>query len=126
MALATARSSDHSMFEPLEARALLAGDAVLEWNDVLLDAIRVARTAPPYAARDMAMVHVAVDDAVDKVVGKKGKGSAKTSAEAAVARAAYDVLVALYPAQKSTFRAALTESLGVVPDGPAENRGVAA
>ena len=53
--------------EPLEDRLLLASDMVLRWNEVLLEAIRVDRTAPPLAARDMAIVHVAIYDAVNAI-----------------------------------------------------------
>lgn len=126
MASATARPSRPALLEPLEPRSLLAADAVIEWNDVLLDAVRVARTAPPYAARNMAMVHVAVDDAVDAALAKRGKGQANTALEAAVARAAFDVLLSIYPDQRAALRAALNETLAAIPDGPGENRGLAA
>lgn len=44
---------------------LALADAVLDWNEVLLDAIRVDRTAPPRAARALAMVHIAAYNAVE-------------------------------------------------------------
>ena len=40
---------------------------VLQWNDVLLDAIRIDKTAPPTAARAMAIVQTAVFDAVNSI-----------------------------------------------------------
>ena len=43
-------------FESLESRRLMAADVVLTWNEELLDAVRTARTAPPVAARAMAIV----------------------------------------------------------------------
>src|SRR6185295_4472209 len=46
------------------------------------------------------------------------------SPEAAAAAAAHRVLVALYPAQQSTFDAALATSLAAIPDGAAKTAGV--
>jgi hypothetical protein len=56
--------------EPLEDRCLLSGDLVLSWNQTLLAAIRQDRTPPPLAARAMAMVHVAVYDALEAIEQK--------------------------------------------------------
>ena len=116
--------------EPLEGRSLLAGDMVLEWNRALLDAVRVDRTTPPLAARNMAIVQAAVYDAVNAIdrsyepyfVDVKAPRSA--SPEAAAAAAAHRALVALYPAQAVAFDAQLTASLAAIPDGPAEDKGV--
>jgi membrane-associated phospholipid phosphatase len=104
---------------------------VLRWNDVLLDAIRADRTAPPLAARNMAIVHIAVYDAVNAIYqthepyAVKRQGPREASPEAAVAAAAHRTLVELFPLQRASFDAALEASLADVPDGPAENKGVA-
>src|SRR5262245_57747046 len=42
-------------------------DAVLEWNEMALTAIRRDRTAPPRAARNLAILHVAIADAVNAI-----------------------------------------------------------
>src|SRR5947208_6370774 len=55
--------------ESLESRMLFAGDSVLDWNAATLDAIRADKTAPPVAAKDLAMVQVAVFDAVNAITG---------------------------------------------------------
>src|SRR5690242_237868 len=111
--LSSGMGVQHFMAEGLEGRVLLAADAVLHWNEVLLDAIRADKTAPPLAARDMAMVQCAVYDAVNAVKGG-GKFSGYlvntrapkgTSANAAVAQAAHDVLVQVFPAQAGMFDA---------------------
>jgi membrane-associated phospholipid phosphatase len=119
--------------EPLEGRCLMAVDAVLEWNDVLLDAVRAGRTPPPYAARNMAIVQTAVYDAVWRVdggsefPGRRDASRRRAEAETvAVARAAHDTLVALYPDRRAVFDAALASTLAGVPDGPAEDKGEAA
>ena len=117
--------------EPLEDRLLLASDMVLKWNEVLLEAIRVDRTAPPLAARDMAIVHVAIYDAVNAIektyepYAVDPRGMKGASPEATVAAAAHRALVDLFPAQQPTFDQALTDSLAIVPDGSSENKGVA-
>ena len=46
----------------------LSGNPVLDWNGVMLNAVRTASTAPPLASRNMAMVHAAVYDAVNSIV----------------------------------------------------------
>jgi len=63
-------------FESLETRQLLVADVVLQWNDVLLDAIRIDKTAPPTAARAMAIVQTAVFDAVKSIDRRPERGQA--------------------------------------------------
>lgn len=43
-------------------------DVVLDWNATLLNAVATDRTAPPVAARSMAMVHGAIYDAVMQLI----------------------------------------------------------
>jgi hypothetical protein len=114
--------------------ALLAApataDVVLDWNEILLDAIRVDRTPPPRASRAMAMTNVAVFDAVNGILGGfdpyhvTGPAPAGASPEAAAAAAAHAVLSALFPALQATFDAELAASLAAVPDGAAKNDGI--
>src|SRR5438045_1851520 len=119
------------ILEILESRQLLSSDPVLRWNSILLDAIRTAQTAPPYAARNMAIVQTAVYNAVARVFPENvpylGHSiSAKdASAPAAIAQAAHDTLSALYPALKSEFDSALNSSMAKIPDGAIKDAGVA-
>jgi PAP2 superfamily/RTX calcium-binding nonapeptide repeat (4 copies) len=119
-------------YETLEARQLLAADVVVQWNEVLLDAIRTAKPAPPLAARAMAIVHTAVFDAVNSICnGYKPYASMAAvhpmaSQEAAAASAAARTLTALFPALAGTFASELANSLATVPDGIRENQGIAA
>ena len=125
-------ASQHRLFlEQLEPRDLFAADMVIEWNNNVLAAIRVDKTPPPKASRDLAIVHAAVYDAVN-AIDRTYKPYAVdvpalpgTSAEAAVAAAAHRTLVALFPAQTATFDAEFTASLSTIADGSAENNGVA-
>jgi hypothetical protein len=62
--------------------------------------------------------------AVDKAVHQSLK-TADSSETAAVAQAAHDVLKEYFPGASANLDARLAESLAGVPDGPAEDRGVA-
>jgi hypothetical protein len=106
-------------------------DVVLQWNEVHLQAIRRDRTPPPRAARNLAIVHAAIYDAVNAVerthrpyrVDARVAGA--VSIEAAAAVAAHRALVELYPAQAEQLDAALDVSLQDIPDGQARAGGVA-
>ncbi|MFO0883153.1 MAG: hypothetical protein U0894_03040 [Pirellulales bacterium] len=54
-------------FEQLEKREMMASDMVLTWNDRALAAIKTASSAPPVASRNLAIVHVAVYDALNAI-----------------------------------------------------------
>src|SRR5215211_1226588 len=104
-------------------------DVILDWNEVLLDAIRVDKTPPPKAARAMACVGVSIYDAVNGILGGytpyhvTDPAPAGASPEAAAVAAAHRALVALYPAQQATFDAAQVASLAAIADGPAKTDG---
>jgi len=116
--------------EVLENRELLAADPVIDWNNAALDAIRINKTAPPVAARALAIIQTAVFDSVNSIDRQFAPFMASVNAdprasqEAAVAAAAHDTLVALFPAQKATFDAKYTASLSLIPDGRSETDGV--
>src|SRR5579859_1413309 len=46
-------------------------DVVLVWNEVVLRAIKADRTPPPMAARNLAIVHAAIYDAVNAIDGRR-------------------------------------------------------
>jgi PAP2 superfamily/Domain of unknown function (DUF4214) len=106
------------------------GDAVIDWNQTLLNAIRVDKTPPPVASRAMAMVQAAVYDAVNAIDGSHAtyqisvSAPAGASMPAAAAAAAYRVLTNLFPAQQARFDAALASSLSDVPDNAAKLDGL--
>ena len=119
-----------AQFESLETRQLLAADMVLQWNDVLLDAIRIDKTAPPTAARAMAIVQTAVFDAVNSIDRQYAPYLSminvhpRASQEAAVVSAAYECLVTLFPAGKSKFDSFRTASLQTIANGRSETDGI--
>lgn len=106
-------------------------DVVTDWNSVLLDAIRTDRTAPPRAARAMAMVHTAVFDALNGYLHRydayhvTADAPRMASQQAAAAGAAHRVLGALFPAQAATFDAALARSLAGVTSPKGREAGLA-
>jgi hypothetical protein len=112
---------------PRGARA----DAVLDWNDVLIDTIRATGGPPCPIARVGAMVHAAMYDAVNSIERTHEPykfslpAAPGASAEAAAAAAAHRVLVHLFPARAAAYDAALAASLAAVPDGAAETDGIA-
>lgn len=98
-------------------------DVITDWNEITLDAIRHGRTAPPLAARNLAMVQVAMYDAVNAVTQTHEAYlnitfyvPANASTQAAAAAAAHEVLRSLYPAEITTFDAALQSSLDALSD----------
>src|SRR5262249_38653625 len=105
-------------------------DAVIFWDRALLDAIRTDKTPPPQAARAMAMVSLAVYNAVEAIEHKhpmfKIRASAPpgTSESAAASTAAFVVLESLFPAQQATFQAELRQSLRGTPGGAARINGM--
>lgn len=127
-------------------RAASADDPVLRWNAVALDASRLDHTpvapgetrtfgeqlGPTRASRALAMIHVAMADAVAMIDGSfatffpEGEAPRDTSVDAAVAQAAHDTAVEVYPSQTATFDAALARDLAAIPDGPAKRNGIAA
>ncbi len=111
-----------------------AHDPVLEWNAIALVAVvddhsgtfgAPEQGGPTRTARALAIVHIAMYDAVNAIVGGYEPYLAVTglppgtienaSLEAAVAQAAHDTLVALYPSQDAVFDTALQRVLNSIP-----------
>jgi hypothetical protein len=103
-------------------------DVVGDWNTT---ATTVILNKGAQASIHLAMVHVAIYDAVNSVdrrysiyaVTPATAGGA--SKEAAAASAAYNLLRTLFPDQSAVLDPAFAASLAAVPDGAAETNGVA-
>ena len=99
-------------------------DTVIEWNNnAQIAIVGTAGQGPTVAYLHFAMVQGAVYDAVNAIVGgyQPYLGSPATadtgdSAPAAVAQAAHDVLVALFPLQQGVLDGKLATSLAAIPD----------
>ena len=112
-----------------------AKEQLLRWNQIAIDASGLDHTpvapgesrvfgeqlGPGRASRAMAIVHIAMFDAVNASAGGyrsyTGLPAAPpgTSMDAAIAQAAHDTLAALFPSQRARFGAWLAEDLGPVP-----------
>jgi hypothetical protein len=112
-------------------------DAVRRWNEIAMNASGLDHAAaleqfgPGRASRAMAIVHIAMFDAANAVVGEynsftglRASGGA-VSVSAAIAQAAHDTLVVLFPAQAASFDAWLAEDLAAVKNKKAKANGVA-
>jgi hypothetical protein len=116
---------------------LLAGapvahaDVVTDWNQAAIEVLKAANVAGNPWARSMAMMNVAMSDAVNTVQGRYTRfiatvpAAPAASAQAAASAAAREMLLQLYPAQKAKIDEAYALSLKSVPEGAARNSGVA-
>ncbi|MEU4426786.1 vanadium-dependent haloperoxidase [Actinoplanes sp. NPDC024001] len=108
-------------------------NAVITWHVNAQTAIfDVAKQTPAAASRSFAMVQGAVYDAVNAIAGTPYEpylvappARRGDSVPAAVATAAHQVLLGLFPAQADALRARYDQALAAIPDGRAKSRGVA-
>ena len=108
-----------------------AADAVTEWNEQALSCTLTAKQLPFAATRTMAMVHVAMFDAVNSI--QHGytpykfnvAANSESSPEAAALAAAHTVLIKRFPDQAMMLDATYSASLGRIPEGAAKTAGVA-
>src|SRR5207253_5744466 len=108
--------------ETLEDRLVLSGDMVLRWNEILMSTMRTASMGPAVNSRISAIVQAAVYDAVNSIDGTHTPYLADIPAlpgdseEAAVAQAAHDTLISIYPAQTTVLDLELKLSLEGIND----------
>jgi hypothetical protein len=105
-------------------------DEVMDWNAVAAAAL--SGEPPAAGLRTMATMHVAMHDAVNSIeprsrpYGFSVPVHMRASRDAAAASAAHDVLVAMVPARKAAFDAALASSLSKIVEGRAKRDGIGA
>jgi len=119
-------------------------DRLRHWNQIAVDASGLDHTpvppgdprvfgeqlGPGRSSRALAIVHIAIFDAVNAVVGgyqsytRLRAASQDASVEAAIALAAHDTLIAVFPSQKADLDAELVEDLSALRDGRAKANGV--
>ena len=117
---------------------------VHHWNAIAIDASGLDHTpvetgeqrvfgenlGPGRSSRAMAIVHIAIFDAVNAIVGGyrsyTGLAPARdgTSMRAAIAQAAHDTLVELFPSQRASFDEQLEEDLERIPERSAKVKGI--
>jgi hypothetical protein len=112
------------------AATSVRADVITDWNAATLNVIRQRTTAPPVASRALAILHLAMYDAVNGITRTHASyrvpstPPASASAVAAASTAAHNVLVALFPADAATFDVLHGATLAGVKDGPQENAGM--
>ena len=107
-------------------------ETIIEWNQALITTLSTAGASDPniFFTRPVAVLNVAIFDAVNSIrrVYTPYLGfvtaAADASPDAAAAQAARDVLVSMFPTQRSVYDALLATHLSRVAAGPAQ-RGAA-
>ena len=119
-------------------------DSVHRWNEIAINAAGLDHTpvapgenrvfgeelGPGRSSRAMAIVHIAIFDAVNAVVGgyqsytgvEAPKGP--ISLDGAIAQAAHDTLAALYPSQAASFDASLADDLAQIKNKKQKANGI--
>ncbi len=95
-------------------------DVILDWNVAMTHYAETQPPpgVPPFAeARAYAIAHIAMREAMSKP---------GIDPNAAAAKAAHDVLAALFPAGAGGFATVLAQQLGAVPDSAAKTKGILA
>jgi hypothetical protein len=136
---------------PFEPSLQAIGDnpraRLLRWHEISMAATALDHTPAPAgdprvfreqlgphrSSRALAIVHIAMFDAMNAIQGNPYRSftglpavTRPTGTNVAIAQAAHDTLVALWPAQRAVFDAALVEDLAEFPDSdPRKPAGIA-
>ena len=118
----------------IAAAALLVASAranvITDWN-MTANALVAKDVGNNPKLRTLAMVHVAMSDAINTVQNRYARVAATlpavpgASAEAAAATAAQHILIYIYPKDKAKIEEAYATSLKPIPDGPAKSDAIA-
>src|SRR5207247_7547990 len=106
-------------------------DLVTDWNNAALNAIRAAKTPPPSASRQLAILHASIYDAVNGISRThefyfvQSAVPASASKEAAASAAAHKVLVTLFPMNAPSFDELNATTLAAISNGPHKSHGIA-
>jgi hypothetical protein len=106
-------------------------DVITDWNQAAIEVMKAANVAGNPWTRSLAMMHVAMSDAVNSVEGRYTRFSAtvaaapNASAEAAASAAAREMLLRLYPNQKAKIDESFAASVKAIPETAAKNEGIA-
>src|SRR5262249_34518777 len=105
-------------------------DAIIDWNaKAEMIAVEKRMLAPPNA-RIMAMMHIAMFEAVNAIEHRYAPykltlaADRGTSKDAGAATAAHGVLLAVHPDQQASLDSALRASLAAIADGEPKARGI--
>jgi hypothetical protein len=108
----------------------VSADVITDWNRTAVAVMRAARTGGNPSARNMAMMHVAMSDAVNAIHRKFAMyapcnvSAPGASVVAAAAAAARSVLLHQLPGQKALIEEAFEASMKTIPDDAARKEGI--
>ncbi|MEJ5989776.1 vanadium-dependent haloperoxidase [Ramlibacter sp. PS3R-8] len=114
----------------LPATPAALADAVADWNEKAVSAVYAAGMSPDLQSRNLAIVHIAVFEAVNSIEPRYTPYRARLPAEpgtlpeAAVAAAAHATLQKLLPTQAKDLDAFLQAALARMPDSPGKASGI--
>ena len=106
-------------------------DVVLDWNALMIDAIRGDNTGPTLSTRNLAIMHTAIYDSVNSVLRTHQPylsdldSPSDTSVEAAAVGAGYEVMKILYPPFSGSTDELYTDWLESAPQTEATTHGLA-
>jgi hypothetical protein len=109
--------------------SVASANVVADWDEKAVAFIQ-PRMVPPVAYRAIAIVHIAMFDAVNSIEPvyrpyyAQLPATRETSKEAAAAAAAGTVLIKLLPEAASDIQAALKSYLAAIPEGDAKSGGI--
>lgn len=115
----------------LSASLTSRADVVLDWNALMIDAIRGDNTGPTTSTRNLAIMHTAIYDSVNSVLGTHQPylleldPPLETSPEAAAVGAAYEVMQILYPSFGGPTDELYVNWLASAPETAATTNGLA-
>jgi hypothetical protein len=116
---------------PAYASSSSQPDQVIQWNRTLLQILQTpgAQPATIHPTRSMAIVHLAIYDAVNAIVGGHAPylplhAPRSASPEAAAAAAAHTALLLLFPDQQSVIDAKFQDSLSQVGTSASVRQGI--
>ena len=109
-----------------------AGNAVLEWNEQVINATRLSRNPPPMAALHIATFHAAIYDTVNSITRthrswiNREPAPANINMDAAIAGSAYSVLKTLWgqSTNPQNLQNAYEKALARIPDGLPKTEGI--
>jgi hypothetical protein len=103
-------------------------ETVIEWNRILLASLATPGVLEPtvFFTRPLALMHVAIFEAINSI-GRQYtpyreyvSADPSASPDAAVAQAAHDVLVGMFPSQRQVYDTALATQLSRIPAAAAQ------
>jgi hypothetical protein len=105
-------------------------DVINDWNERAVALGYTARATPGESARNIAMLHLAMFEAINSIEPRYTPYRARlttepgTSREVAGVAAAHYVLARVYPEQAKELDKALEAALSAMPDGPPKTEGI--